>query len=400
MLVRAYRLARRVAAMTREFDHTKVQVADTAQHVADTAQQVATVAQHMATVAQDMTALLERVENLDRKILAEGPLTEGEVVAAYRVFSGETKKTPREARLVDNFRKYKWDYAGLFLTLIELPMVRERLNLPAIATALYTSRVTCPVTTHFGAKLFGYPTDYFVYKAIEKSGSWEPHVEKCIREHVQRGDCVLDIGANIGYFSALFAELVGAEGLVDAFEPMPHLYSCLEKMREANGFGNLELHAVALGDRDADVSLELNYVNAGGNKIVADNLRKYPPHADTRYVQCQMRSLDSMMSKFTRRISFIKMDIEGAEPLVISGAADFLREHSPKMLIEFAPAHLKLLGRDPNAMLRELCDLDYRITTLSTGSNSVAVDADSADRLCEHVEEHHSYVELFAEPSR
>jgi hypothetical protein len=94
------------------------------------------------------------------------------------------------------------------------------------------------------------------------------------------------------------------------------------------------------------------------------------------------------------------MDVEGAEPLVISGAQNFLRQHRPKLLIEFAPGHLRSLGRDPNAMLRTLCAMEYRLATISTSSDAVAIDGESADRLCQHVEDHHSYVELIAEPVR
>ena len=194
-------------------------------------------------------------------------LGENEVVAAYRTLSGDQPNERHEALLVEQSRFYNWTRKELFLNLITLPEVTDTLNLTTIARhstkdTLRPPQVRISVRRCSGIRATS--SCSMKYAGLE-SGSpmWSSESE--------RTSSLVTVSwtsaHNIGYFSALMSTLVGTDGRVHAFEPMPHLYNCLEKMREANGFTNLELHNEALGDHDADVWLEVCYANAGGNKF-------------------------------------------------------------------------------------------------------------------------------------
>ena len=111
-----------------------------------------------------------------------------------------------------------------------------------------------------------------------------------------------------------------------------------------------------------------------------------------------MRTLDSMLSTFDRRIAFIKLDIEGSEPLVVAGARHLIGRDRPRILFEFPPKALRSMGRDPNAMLQSLHDFRYRMEIVGFDSRAVGVNPDSPDELCAYVEHHHAFVEIFACP--
>src|SRR3989344_3364089 len=70
-------------------------------------------------------------------------------------------------------------------------------------------------------------------------GVHEPYQTEIIMKNVKRGDVVLDVGANIGYYTLLFAKLVGPEGIVFAFEPDPTNFSILKKNVETNNYTNV-----------------------------------------------------------------------------------------------------------------------------------------------------------------
>ena len=72
-----------------------------------------------------------------------------------------------------------------------------------------------------GKDLFVDPEDQIITPCLLEHGVWEPSVTELVSDEIRSGDTVLDIGANVGYYTLLFAELVGEHGRVFAFEPDP-----------------------------------------------------------------------------------------------------------------------------------------------------------------------------------
>ena len=89
------------------------------------------------------------------------------------------------------------------------------------------------------------------------NGYHEPIETDLIKKHVKRGDVVLDLGANIGYFTLILPRLVGEEGKVFAFEPDPENFALLKKNVEINSYQNVVLVQKAVSNRNGKATLYL-----------------------------------------------------------------------------------------------------------------------------------------------
>ena len=152
-----------------------------------------------------------------------------------------------------------------------------------------------------------------------------------IREAVKEGDVVIDIGANIGYFTVLLANLVGPGGKVYAFEPDPRNFYLLQRTIARNGWTHVIAEQKAVS-------------NEAGELLLYQTLT---PDAHISTVKVQVVNLDDFLSD-EPHISFIKMDMDGSEPLAIQGMAQLI-QLSPglRLLAEYEPGNLKRYLSDP-----------------------------------------------------
>jgi hypothetical protein len=112
----------------------------------------------------------------------------------------------------------------------------------------------------------------------------EPLETGLVKEKIKKGDVVLDIGANIGYYTLIFAKLVGEEGKVFAFEPEPTNFSLLEKNVEINGYKNVVLIQKAVSNETGKIRL---YLSKGSATFISDpteNLQYYPGRAASKWL--------------------------------------------------------------------------------------------------------------------
>lgn len=170
---------------------------------------------------------------------------------------------------------------------------------------------------------------------------------------VRPGMVVLDVGANVGFYSLFFAGLVGPEGRVLAFEPDPVSFGLLAQ--RAAGRANLETAQVALGDREGRLTLYCSLTNRADNRV-------HPSHGTpVEQVEVPLTTLDTWLSsRGVERIDAVKMDVQGAEVAVLAGARETLRRTQPAwMLIEFSPEHLRGAGSSPEAFWEALAEHGY-----------------------------------------
>lgn len=154
-------------------------------------------------------------------------------------------------------------------------------------------------------------------------GAYEPHLANICRAILREGDHFVDIGANIGFFSVLAGNACGPTGRVWSFEPSPTLFHRLEHNLQINRLTNVNPRCCAIGDKDGTVQFfTATSVNAGLGSI-----RDIGHSADQR-IHVPIRMLDSLRDEMGR-VRLIKIDVEGAEPLVMSGAKQILRDHAP-----------------------------------------------------------------------
>ena len=204
-----------------------------------------------------------------------------------------------------------------------------------------------------GAKIL-VPLDDYVGHVVYFMGDWDPKVTWVCRRILRQGDTIIDVGANMGLVTLQCAKLVGASGRVVAYEPNPAMIELLSQSIESNGFSNIELNAIALGNESG--RLKLNVPNKLTSK--ASLVRKY--REDQHVVEIQV---DNTAKAFERLdagvIRLWKIDTEGYESQIIEGAQPYLKQNPPHaVLFEINDYDGPL---NENASVQMLTALGYRI---------------------------------------
>jgi FkbM family methyltransferase len=192
------------------------------------------------------------------------------------------------------------------------------------------------VTTCEGFRMHVDPSDYAVGHTIARTLSYEPEVSAALRDVLGTGGTFVDVGANLGWFSLLGASLVGPSGRVIAIEPNPLNVALLRDSATDNGFDNIDALVLALAAQPGAIALETDGSN--GRITPIDGPPAEPIEAS--YVVAA-RPLDDVLSEAgVTRVDAIKIDVEGAEPLVLKGAGDTITRYRPVLISEFYPLAL------------------------------------------------------------
>ena len=166
--------------------------------------------------------------------------------------------------------------------------------------------------TRFGFRLRVNLADANVSRDILRH-EFEPWETKFVLDTVREGDTVLDIGANLGFYTNLLAHRVGAPGRVHAFEALPYLCESVRASVSENHFEDrVTIHCAALSDKEGEASL---IYSEGGNWGGAHLMGSEGLQAGQIETTVPTTTLNAL-PKF-ERLSFIKLDVEGAEPLVM-----------------------------------------------------------------------------------
>ncbi|MCX7848136.1 MAG: FkbM family methyltransferase [bacterium] len=183
---------------------------------------------------------------------------------------------------------------------------------------------------------------------------------------VKPGMTVIDLGANIGYFTLLMADLVGPDGRVYAFEPLPRNVALLRRsVRENKLQRRVIVIAAAVAGREgrAQVVVPRHSTNWGGAYLAEKGAPRLSHHD---LVQVRALTLDSV--DIRRRVDFIKADIEGAEYLALQGAAQLLRRDRPVVMCECNPVQLqRVSGVTPQELVAVMHDFGYSSWQLRGG---------------------------------
>jgi FkbM family methyltransferase len=159
---------------------------------------------------------------------------------------------------------------------------------------------------------------------------------KLVSAYLRPGDTFIDVGANIGYYSMIAARAVGSQGRVLAFEPLARVRASLERSVKLNGFAHVEVRSEVV-DRTTG-TIDLFEVTEGANDGLSSTVA--PPENAAR-VAHRCVSLDEALAEGSERarVDFLKVDVEGGEDAVFSGARALLgREDAPSILFEsFVP---------------------------------------------------------------
>jgi FkbM family methyltransferase len=176
---------------------------------------------------------------------------------------------------------------------------------------------------------------------------------------IRKGDVVIDIGANVGYFTSLFSDLVGPGGEVHAFEPLPSTFELLSRnIRKFPAQKNVFLNCLALGERDEKSILFVPNEDHGQAALARHRDASWTSH-QIRAVNVEMIRLDRYAERLPR-IDFVKCDVEGAELLALRGAESTLRRCQPKIFLEIEERWTSSFGWTAADVVRFLQGIGYR----------------------------------------
>jgi FkbM family methyltransferase len=172
------------------------------------------------------------------------------------------------------------------------------------------------------AKIFGQEVKLDLAELIQRHiylGVFEPEETALVRNLLRPGMTVVDVGANVGYYTALAASRVGKQGRVFSLEPSPYACERLRTMVEVNGLTNVQVCPVALGERAGELPLYL-----GSHKNHSPTLVAHEGVAPAALVP--VRTFDECLDEWCLDyVDLLKLDVEGWEPKVFSGASGALR---------------------------------------------------------------------------
>ncbi len=213
-----------------------------------------------------------------------------------------------------------------------------------------------------GYRIYTPVTDEAVGRHVA-DGVYDPHIAAVLRRVLRPGMGMLDLGANIGVFALLAASLVGPNGSVLAMEPNPANARLLEASRLANEFSHLTV-CQAAASRSAGV-LALHCAGSNGTATEAAEQALL-----TAQTVAALR-VDDLVGA-GQPVDLIKIDVEGAEHLALTGAEAVLRRCRPTIVSEFSPGLLRhVSGIDGASYLRFLQAFGYQLAVLGRDGSFV-----------------------------
>ena len=235
-----------------------------------------------------------------------------------------------------------------------------------------------------------------ISRRIVLTGTWEPHVTKAFRSLVRPASYVLDVGANMGWFSLLAAS-IGAN--VTSIEPDSENFRLLAASTALNGLED-RLTAIHCAASDNDCVLELSDLGYGANsgaRFVGEShdhvraMRGDLKEEEMHFEPVAGRRLDDVVAE-GQRVDLVKIDIEGYELHALPGMVRILEQDQPVVFSEFAPNSLiGIGGSDPADYFDFFQSRGYRAScVLADGSlrpmSAVEITSEVERREGEHVD--------------
>lgn len=180
-------------------------------------------------------------------------------------------------------------------------------------------------------------------------GYWEMWLTQFVARILKPGMVAVDVGANMGYYSVLFADLVGPQGRVIAVEPLPSTVTLLRRTLELNGFaGRSRVLAVAAGSASGAGRLHVPEGEPKNATVVGSRVGgEMPGQGEVPIV-----ALDDVLQG-EAQIDFIKIDAEGFEEHIMLGLEATVTRWKPSIVLEFNPLRCK----NPDQLVRRLHEL-------------------------------------------
>lgn len=248
----------------------------------------------------------------------------------------------------------------LFLSALRSTLLRQ--------PQTYLGDHTLLIQTVFGHAMYVDSRDISLTPHLLRQGCWEPEISRFFLRIVKPGMRIVEVGANVGYYTLLACSLVGPSGSVAAFEANPANASLTRRSLLVNGFRD-RAAVIGMAVTNAPGSVILHRLDQRqGDSSLFDFSDDQLANAGDRVTKLEVpaTSLDAFFEK-DEPIDLIRMDVEGAEPLVFEGMHRIL-ERNPRMkiMIEFFPERIQRSGRQPTEFLESIMAMGFRIQTVGS----------------------------------
>ena len=213
--------------------------------------------------------------------------------------------------------------------------------------------------------------------ALSFNRVYEPEETALVKQTIQSDMRIIDIGANIGYYTTLFSKLA-SNGTIYAFEPDESNFRLLQKNCCLNDLANVELFNCAVGDEDCSRRLFLSEHNMGDHRL-------YPIEESRSFSLVKMITIDQFL-KSNKPFDFIKMDIQGFEMNALWGMNGRLTQDSAILLLEVWPEALLKNNVKPLDMLLWLNNRRYEV--FDANDLKIKISPTEYSHWIESIEEH------------
>lgn len=177
------------------------------------------------------------------------------------------------------------------------------------------------------------PLDTYISNQLIIHGTWEQYLYPIFKEYIKEGDCVIDIGANIGCHTLLFSNLVGSSGRVHSFEPLEELFFQLKFNCVINKRNNCTLYRLGLLDKMCSIKkneFPIDKPENFGAQCLNTNENNFYTELDISTQRVDVTTLDILKLQ----PSFIKIDAEGLEDKILLGGTQTILKFKPTLLVE------------------------------------------------------------------
>lgn len=225
-------------------------------------------------------------------------------------------------------------------------------------------RIFCYLLRIFGGKLyviidnqkFSVPYTNSLFFSYYQN-VYEPSVSSLFCSLIEKGMTVVDVGANLGYYTLLAAKRVGDNGLIIAFEPNPFMFDLLQENIRINGWKNVQAFQLAVSDSEGKRQFNLPKLN-----VAAASFTIWNENDVAESITVNAVSLDCFLQVDP---DIIKIDVEGAELEVLRGMREILVKGKVKVMCEVHPAQLSSLGYSVKEIEEILNQYNYNIYLIS-----------------------------------
>lgn len=286
------------------------------------------------------------------------------------------KHTTYFSNVAARFRHGAANDTGIRLFHLNHLLTRPRQRNEAVIRELCTNaylggkRSLCRVLGRY--KMIIDTTDVGLSSHLLLDGYWEMWLTELLADLVKPGMKVVDVGANLGYFSLLMADLVGETGQVHAFEPNVDLARRMTQSLALNGFSGIAIvHEQALADAEADVVLIVPTDEPkNGHLLPADHPAATDDAIETRFIRT--RRLDSYAELYD--VDLIKIDADTSEMTIWQGMSEILKHGRPlTIVLEFA----RVRYADPGAFIDQILSDGFSLSVITLEEGVQPIDREA-----------------------